>query len=167
MLQNLAMLTAWPLSFALVLLACGYLLVIAVPLSIIDIRSHLLPNRIVYPSALIAAVLLSASALLRDDAGTALRTVLGGATLGLGYLLLRLLHPAGMGLGDVKLAVVLGCYLAYLSWPHLFYGTLFTFLMGGLTGAGLIMMRRGSVNSAIPFGPFMLAGTVLALLLPA
>lgn len=167
MLQNLSALTAWPLSFALVLLACGYLLAITVPLSIIDLRSHLLPNRIVYPSALIGLLLLAAASLLRGDPGTALRTLLGGLLLGAGYLLLRLLHPAGMGLGDVKLAVVLGFYLAYLSWPHLFYGTVLTFLLGGLAGLGLLLSRRGSLDSAIPFGPFMLAGTLLALLLPA
>lgn len=167
MVQNLAMLTASPMSFALLLLACGYLVVIAVPLSIIDARSHRLPDRIVYPSILIALLLLTAACWLRADPAAALRTGLGGLVLGAGYLLLRLLYPAGMGLGDVKLAVLLGLYLAYLSWPHLFYGTVLTFLLGGFFGLMLILSRRGRPDSAIPFGPFMLAGTMLALLLPA
>ncbi|POC78476.1 hypothetical protein CRN61_15640 [Vibrio vulnificus] len=77
------------------------------------------------------------------------------------------MYPVVMGLGDVKLAVVLGAYLGYLSWGHLFYGTVLTFLLGGLTGIVLILSRKGSAKSAIPFGPFMFAGTILALLIPA
>lgn len=167
MLQNLASLTATPFSFALVLLACLYLVAIAVPLSVIDIRSHLLPNRIVYPSVMVALLLLGGSSLLRVDLETALRTLLGALVLSAGYLLLRVVYPAGMGLGDVKLALVLGAYLGYLSWPHLFHATVATFLLGGLVAAGLVLSRRGNGKSAIPFGPFMLSGTIIALLIPA
>ncbi|AJT40409.1 prepilin peptidase [Psychromicrobium lacuslunae] len=157
----------YPLSFVLTALACAYLLVIAVWLSIIDLRSHLLPNRIVYPSIAVALGLLGCSALLAADAGTALRVLLGGVVLGLGYLLLRAIYPAGMGLGDVKLAVLLGCYLGYLSWLHLLYASILSFMLGGLVGVGLLLSRKGTLKTALPFGPLMFAGTILALLTPA
>jgi leader peptidase (prepilin peptidase)/N-methyltransferase len=68
----------------------------------------------------------------------------------------------------VKLAGVLGMYLGFLSWPHVLAGTFGAFLFGGLWSLGLLAVRRGTLKSSIPFGPFMLAGTAAAmLLLPA
>ena len=71
------------------------------------------------------------------------------------------------GFGDVKLAGVLGMYLGYLSWGHLFAGTFLAFLLGGLWSLALLAARRGTLKSSIPFGPFMLAGAAAAMLLPA
>ena len=92
----------------------------------------------------------------------ALRIVAGGAVLWLFYFVLRLVYPPGMGFGDVKLAGVLGMYLGYLGWPHVFAGTFAAFLLGGMWSIGLLALRRGTLKSAIPFGPFMLAGAAAA-----
>lgn len=156
-----------PPAFWLVALACAYLAVIAVWLSVVDIRSHRLPNRIIFPSYAIAGGLLLAALLAAGDPGGALRTVLAGAALGAFYLVLRIIHPPGMGLGDVKLAVLLGLYLGLLGWEHLLYGTLAAFLLGGLWGVGLILSQRGSGRTQIAFGPFMLVGALAAMLLAA
>ena len=84
------------------------------------------------------------------------------------YFLLRAVYPPGMGFGDVKLAGVLGMYLGFLGWPHVFAGTFAAFLFGGLWSLALLVSRRGTVKSSIPFGPFMLAGAAAAMaLLPA
>jgi leader peptidase (prepilin peptidase)/N-methyltransferase len=84
------------------------------------------------------------------------------------YFLLRAVYPPGMGFGDVKLAGVLGMYLGFLGWPHVFAGTFAAFLFGGLWSLALLVSRRGTLKSSIPFGPFMLAGAVAAMaLLPA
>lgn len=154
----------------------------AVRLTVIDVRHHLLPNRIVFPSYVVAGVLLLGTVLtlaavepsaLPDGAARlfgvpALRIVAGGAVLWLFYFVLRLVYPPGMGFGDVKLAGVLGLYLGYLGWPHVFAGTFAAFLLGGLWSIGLLALRRGTLKSAIPFGPFMLAGAAAAMvLLPA
>jgi leader peptidase (prepilin peptidase)/N-methyltransferase len=158
-----------PLAFWLVVACLGYFLWMAARLAVIDIRSHLLPNRIVLPSYW-AAVPLTVAAVVAAggfDVGAALRVLGGGAVLWLVYFVLRVVYPAGMGFGDVKLAGVLGLYLGFLSWEHLFWGTAAAFLLGGLYGLGLIVTRRGTAKSAIPFGPFMLAGTAIALVLPA
>jgi leader peptidase (prepilin peptidase)/N-methyltransferase len=169
-----------PLAFWLVLAACLYFAVMAVRLTIIDVRHHLLPNRIVFPSYAVAGVLLLAAAAVAwaspvpaaGDAGwllaiPALRVVAGAAILWVFYFVLRFIYPPGMGFGDVKLAGVLGMYLGYLSWGHLFAGTFLAFLLGGLWSLALLAARRGTLKSAIPFGPFMLAGAAAAMLLPA
>lgn len=163
-----------PLAFWLVLAACLYFAVMAVRLTIIDVRHHLLPNRIVFPSYGVAGVLLLAAATAAwagPDAGIlanpALRVVAGAGILWLFYFVLRFIYPPGMGFGDVKLAGVLGMYLGYLSWGHLFAGTFLAFLLGGLWSLALLAARRGTLKSSIPFGPFMLAGAAAAMLLPA
>lgn len=168
-----------PLAFWLVLAACAYFAVMAVRLTVIDVRHHLLPNRIVFPSYAVAGVLLLAAALVgatrQSDGGLmagwlgvpALRVVAGAAILWLFYFLLRFAYPPGMGFGDVKLAGVLGMYLGYLGWGHLFAGTFLAFLLGGLWSLALLAARRGTLKSSIPFGPFMLAGAAAAMLLPA
>ena len=169
-----------PLAFWLALAACAYFFVMAVRLTVIDVRHHLLPDRIVFPSYAIAGVLLlgaAASQFLpggQDVAGTAdtgvfgvpgLRVVAGGAALWLFYFLLHAVYPPGMGFGDVKLAGVLGMYLGFLGWGHVMAGTFAAFVLGGLWSLGLLAARRGNLQSAIPFGPFMLAGTAAAMLL--
>ncbi|WP_285727426.1 prepilin peptidase [Psychromicrobium xiongbiense] len=167
MFARLEELTAVPWAGLSLLVACACLLGAGAWLSVVDIRSHLLPNRIVYPSVLAAVILLGSSAVFLGDAGLLLRTLGGGIALGASYLALRIIYPAGMGLGDVKFAVLLGCYLGYLSWWHLLYATVATFLLGGLVGMALILSRRGSASTVLPFGPFMMAGTMLALAIPA
>lgn len=154
-----------PVSWWMTALACGYFLLVAVRLSVVDIRSHLLPNRIIFPACAAAGPVLVLACLLAGDPGAAVRTVLAALALGAFYLGLRLLHPAGMGLGDVKLALLLGLYLGFLGWGHLLYGTVAAFLLGGIWGVGLIMTRRGNAKTQIPFGPFMLGGALAAMLL--
>ena len=158
-----------PLAFWLVVACLGYFVWMAGRLAVIDIRSHLLPNRIVLPSYWTGVPLAAAAALGSGafELGGLLRVAGGGALLWLVYFILRVVYPAGMGFGDVKLAGVLGLYLGFLSWSHLFWGTAAAFVLGGLYGIGIIVARRGTAKSAIPFGPFMLAGAALALLLPA
>jgi len=174
-----------PLAFWLVLAACAYFAVMAVRLTVIDVRHHLLPNRIVFPSYAVAGVLLLAAAAFagagagagagQGSAGPVaglmavpvLRVVAGAAILWLFYFILRFAYPPGMGFGDVKLAGVLGMYLGYLGWGHLFAGTFLAFLLGGLWSIALLAARRGTLKSSIPFGPFMLAGAAAAMLLPA
>ncbi|MDQ0757182.1 prepilin peptidase [Arthrobacter sp. B3I4] len=180
---------AAPPAFWLALLACLYFAVMAARLTVIDVRHHLLPNRIIFPSYAVAGVLLLGSAAAQaaavESAGVpaepataagaaalfgvpGLRVLAGGAALWLFYFLLRAAYPPGMGFGDVKLAGVLGMYLGFLGWAHVFAGTFAAFLFGGLWGLALLVSRRGTLKSDIPFGPFMLAGATAAmLLLPA
>lgn len=149
-----------PAAFWLLLAACLYLLVVAARLAVIDIRSHLLPNRIVLPSYVVAGVLLLGTCWVSADGGAALRVAVGAAALWVFYFVIRFIHPPGLGYGDVKLAGVLGMYLGYTGLSGLLWATMAAFLLGGLWGVLLIAARRGSLKSAIPFGPFMLLGAV-------
>ncbi|MGO4491799.1 prepilin peptidase [Arthrobacter sp. 2YAF22_2] len=168
---------AAPPAFWLVLLACAYYLLMAARLTVIDVRHHLLPNRIIFPSYAVAGLLLLGATTFQSSAGAdggaglfgvpGLRVVAGGAVLWLFYFLLRAVYPPGMGFGDVKLAGVLGLYLGFLGWGHVFAGTFAAFLFGGLWSLALLVTRRGTMKSDIPFGPFMLAGAAAAMLLPA
>ncbi|MGO4383763.1 prepilin peptidase [Specibacter sp. RAF43] len=154
-----------PVAFWLVLLAGLYFLVMAAWLTVIDIKHQVLPNRIVFPSAAIAGALLLVACLVAGDGAAALRTILGGAVLWAIYVVLRLIYPAGMGYGDVKLAFVLGLYLGFIGWPALLYGTFLAFVLGALWGLALMASRRGTAKTQIPFGPFMLAGALVQLVI--
>lgn len=148
-----------------VLIACLYLLWLAVVLSIVDIRTHTLPNRYLLPAYPIAGVLLLVAALAAGNPQYVLSAVGGAAALAALYWLLWFAYPAGMGFGDVKLAGVLGLFLGFLGWQHVFLGAAAGFIVGGLWGLALIMSGRGTAKSAIPFGPSMLAGALATMLL--
>jgi leader peptidase (prepilin peptidase)/N-methyltransferase len=81
------------------------------------------------------------------------------------YFVLALLYPPGMGFGDVKLAGLVGGVGAYVSWSTVLTATLVSFGAGAVAGLAVVVSRRGTRRTVLPFGPFMLAATVLAVLL--
>jgi len=87
---------------------------------------------------------------------------MNAATGGL-YLILALVRPGAMGMGDVKLAGVVGLFLGWLGVPELVLGTVAAFILGGLVGVGMLLAGRGR-KSAIAFGPWILAGAWIAIL---
>jgi leader peptidase (prepilin peptidase) / N-methyltransferase len=139
-----------------------YLAAIAVALALIDIDVHRLPNAIVLPSYPVVAALLLLPAVVDGRWDDYLRAVLGGLILFAFYFLLAFIYPAGMGFGDVKLAGVLGAYLGWLGWGAFGAGAFLGFLLGGVLGALLMAVGRAGRKSKIPFGPFMLAGALIA-----
>ena len=145
-------------SAALVLVAFLYLAAISVVLAVIDLDVRRLPNAIVLPAYLVGAVLLGVAAVVGGDLGDLGRASAGAGILVAVYLALALVKPGGMGLGDVKLAGVLGLFLGWLGWQQLIIGAFSAFLLGGLFGIALLATRRASRSSAVPFGPWMLAG---------
>lgn len=78
--------------------------------------------------------------------------------------MLFLINPAGMGFGDVKLALTAGAVLGWYGWPTLMLGTFAGFLLGALYGGALLVARRADRKTAIPFGPFLIAGAFLGVL---
>ncbi|OMH31416.1 A24 family peptidase [Tersicoccus sp. Bi-70] len=160
---------AHPLAGVLAALACAVLLALAAVLTVVDVREHRLPDRLVLPGIAVSAVLWVAAFAVAgpaaDAVGGIVRTLGAGVVLFAGYLLLRLIHPPGMGFGDVKLAALLGLHLGAAGWAHVAAGTVLAFLLGGLGGVLLLLTGRARWRSAIPFGPFMLAGAVVALVL--
>ena len=155
-------LLGWHFGWVWVLPAFLYLGAAGIALGAIDIDTKRLPDAIVKPSYAVAAVLLGAAAALDQDWATLLRVGLGGAALWAFYWLLVVIHPRGMGWGDVKLSGVLGMYLGWLGWGPLIVGAFLGFLLGGLLGAVLMVVGRAGRKTKIPYGPYMILGTFLA-----
>ncbi|MBP2411626.1 leader peptidase (prepilin peptidase)/N-methyltransferase [Arthrobacter stackebrandtii] len=145
--------------------ACLYLVWLAVQLSVVDIRTHTLPDRLVLPAYPVAGVLLLVAAVAGGMPALAGAAAAGALAMAALYWVLWAVQPAGIGFGDVKLAGVLGLFLGFLGWQHVVLGTAAGFVVGGLWGIALIVSRRGTAKSAIPFGPSMLAGTLATMLL--
>jgi leader peptidase (prepilin peptidase)/N-methyltransferase len=140
---------------------------VGVLLALVDLRVHRLPDVLTLPSAAATAALLGAAALLPAAAGSWPTALLGGLALGAGYLVLFLINPAGMGLGDVKLALALGTALGWYGWPVLVTGAFAGLLYGALYGLALLALRRADRKSALPLGPFMLGGAFTGVVLGA
>ncbi len=140
-----------------------YLGAVGLALALIDLDCKRLPDALTLPSYPVGAALLGAAALLGSD-GSWLRAVGGGAAMFAVYFLLCLAYPAGMGFGDVKLSGVLGLYLAWISWGVLAVGLFLGFLLGGVFGIVLVATKKGGRKTAVPFGPFMLSGALIAIL---
>jgi len=142
----------------LVFVGLLFLMAVSVALALIDLDTHTLPNAIVYPSAAVLVVALLGASVADGDLSPFLRGLVGAAVLGGAYLVLALAVPGGMGLGDVKLAVVLGLVLAYLGWGPLAVGAFGAFLVGGTVAIVLLALGRVRRRGGIPFGPSMLVG---------
>nr|WP_079127621.1 A24 family peptidase [Streptomyces sp. TP-A0874] len=137
----------------------------AVVLAMVDGAVHRLPDVLTLPLAAAAVVLLGVAALLPGHAGSWTGALLGGLALTAFYFLLFLIHPNGMGFGDVKLALSLGALLGWYGWTVLVAGAFAGLLLGSVYGVGLILLRGKGRKTAMPFGPFMIGGALLGLLL--
>jgi len=144
-----------------------YLAAIAVALAMIDLDTLKLPNVIVLPSYVVAAVLLGVAAIVDHDGGAALRAVIGMAAYYGVFFLIWFAYPKGMGFGDVKLAGVLGLYLGYLGWGVLVVGAFGGVLLGGVVGIALVLFADAGRKTKVPYGPFMLTGALFAVFLGA
>ncbi|MDX2377126.1 prepilin peptidase [Microbacterium sp. LRZ72] len=147
-----------------VLVAYLYFAAVSVVLTLIDQDTRRLPNAIVLPSYAVALGLLALACVAGADWGSFWRAVLGGALLYAFYAVLRGIRPGGMGGGDVKLAGVVGIYLAWLGWGSLAVGAFAAFVLGGVVGLALLTLQRAGRHTAIPFGPWMLVGAWIGIL---
>lgn len=147
-----------------VLPAYLYLAAVGLALALIDLDCKRLPDALTLPSYPVAAVLLGAAAMFGSESGDVVRALLGGAAMFAVYCALCFAYPAGMGFGDVKLAGVLGLYTAWIGWGAWAVGLFLGFALGGVFGIALIAFKKGGRKTAVPFGPFMLAGVLIAVL---
>jgi leader peptidase (prepilin peptidase)/N-methyltransferase len=121
-----------------------------------DLERHIIPNRIVLPAWLLV---LAAHLAIHPHHWVEFLVASFGA--GLFFLVVQLAYPAGLGMGDVKLALLLGAALGWSVVAALFFGT----VAAGLVSAGLLFARgREARKQAIPLGPFLAAGALLVLL---
>jgi leader peptidase (prepilin peptidase)/N-methyltransferase len=149
---------SWELPAFLVLTAA------LLAISIIDLEHFIVPDRITAPLTVSALALLGLAAAAEGDGWRFGRTVLGGLAFFAFLLLLNLVYPRGMGMGDVKLAFPLGLYLGWLGWGQVFLGGFLAFLLGAVIGLGLIAAGIKGRKDFVPFGPFLALGTLLTIL---
>lgn len=141
-------------------LGFGFIGLVTIPLSLIDIRERRLPNRLTLPAIAVTFASLAAAATLRADWSRFWVCVawgFGGFAVGLLLNLRRLL-----GMGDVKLLVALLPMLAWLGWQHPVIG-----LVAAFSGAGLVLLARVAlgrlrIDSTLAMGPYLLFGFWLA-----
>jgi leader peptidase (prepilin peptidase)/N-methyltransferase len=144
------------------LLAYLYLAAVGLALALIDLDVKRLPDVLTLPSYVVGTGLLAVASY--SDPGLLLRAILGGVAMFALYFALCFAYPAGMGFGDVKLSGVLGLYTAWLGWDVWSAGLLLGFLLGGGFGIGVVLAGRGGRKTALPFGPFMVIGAFVAIL---
>jgi leader peptidase (prepilin peptidase)/N-methyltransferase len=152
-----------PLAFALLTAALLGFLTVGGRLSVIDWRTHRLPDRIVLPSYPAAALLLGLAAGAAGEWYRVLGMIAGGAVLWIGFGALHLLSRRGLGFGDVKLAGLLGLYLGFAGGAELWWGPVFAVVLGGLWSLALVLAGRATPASPVAFGPFLIGGAALAL----
>lgn len=138
---------------------------VVVLLALVDRAVHRLPDVLTLPLAAAIAAGLGATALLPRAAGDWRLSLLGGGALGASYLLLHLINPAGMGFGDVKLALSLGVALGWYGWGVWAAGAFLGFLYGALYGLALVLRGPATRKQGFAFGPFMAAGAFTGVLL--
>ena len=148
---------SWALPAFLLLAVAGVLL------TVVDLQHRLLPNRVVLPALAAGAVLLLLPALADGAWDQLLRAALGAAALFAAYLALALVSPGGLGMGDVKLAALLGLYLGWLGWAAVVLGALAGFVVQAAVALALLATRRIGLRGELPFGPAMLAGAALVI----
>jgi leader peptidase (prepilin peptidase)/N-methyltransferase len=140
-----------------------YFAVVSVALAAIDIEHRRLPHRLVIPSIAVIALGVLVGDLVSSEislpVGAAGLFILGGM-----YGILWLVYPKGMGFGDVTTAALCGLLLGSFGWASLAVGAISGPVLAGLVVVGAMLLGRTRRGDAVPFGPFLLAGTWLGIL---
>jgi leader peptidase (prepilin peptidase) / N-methyltransferase len=131
-----------------------------VALAIIDLRHRIIPNRVVYPSLLAFAAYIVIVGLAGGGIDV-IRAALGMLAYGGVLLLVAIVSPKGMGMGDVKLAALIGLVLGSVGLRYVTVAAGAGVLLGGV-GAIVALIAGASRKNAIPFGPFLAAGALVA-----
>jgi len=134
-------------------------------LGVVDVQEHRLPDRVLLPGTALAVLLLTGAALASGREEDLARGLLAGAACFGLLLVMALVSPSGLGMGDVKLVAFTGLYLGWLGWPPVVAGLLLGFLAQGVLGTALLVVRRTGLRTELPFGPALLGGALVAALL--
>jgi leader peptidase (prepilin peptidase)/N-methyltransferase len=153
-------LLAWRLGPGLDLLAFLGLAIAGVTLAVVDARTLRLPDPVLLVTLFTGLTLLGMESLALGDFTPYRRALFGGATLAGYHLCLAALSRGSLGMGDVKLAGVVGLHLTWLGWGVLVTGTFLAFLLAGLSAGGLVLAGRAGRGTRLPFGPWLLLGAL-------
>ncbi|MGW9629482.1 prepilin peptidase [Agromyces sp. NPDC055520] len=149
----------WLLPALLVFAAC------ATVLSIVDLVEKRLPNAVVFPTLYAVAALLVPATWAAGDWMRLIWALAGAFAMFAVYFVLALISPSSMGMGDVKLALVIGLLLGWFGLSAWLVGLLAAFVVGGVVAIVALVLRRVTLRGSIPFGPSMLVGALVAVVL--
>lgn len=136
------------------------LAVLGVQLARVDVALHLLPNPVVLSLLVGGLVCLLVGTFGGGEWADLVRGLAGTAILFVIYLILALISPAGLGMGDVKLAAPVGLYLGYLGWTQLLYGGLLGFVLNGVVTLLVVRGNRPEKPTEVAHGPSMIGAAV-------
>jgi leader peptidase (prepilin peptidase)/N-methyltransferase len=151
-------------SYAVLLIGWIAIVHLGAVLSLIDLQVMRLPTPLVAGLAMIVAISTAATAMLSQLPGRIVTAVLAGAGVGGLYLLIAIVSPRMIGLGDVRLAAVLSTALGATGWLAVALGGVLPYILA-LPFAVTQRKRHDGSKVDLPFGPFLLAGAVLAMIL--
>ena len=134
-----------------------------VALTWIDLHTQTLPREITYTGIALGAPALAVAAIVLDEPERISMALLGAVIALVTMWLIYVLSRGGMGDGDVRLAPLLGLYLGWLNPGIVLPGLFFGFVAGAVVGVGMMAVDRAGRRTAVPFGPFMALGTVVAI----
>lgn len=147
----------------LTVLTFGVLVGAGMWLSLIDVDTHLLPRRIVYRTTAVSMPLLVLSAFF-DNTGSIVGMFIGGLAMWCILRVLEVLSRGNLGGGDVGLGGLLGLYLGWISYEAILVGLTAAFFVGGFFAVALLVTRKANRNTHFAFGPFLIVGTLIAVL---
>jgi leader peptidase (prepilin peptidase)/N-methyltransferase len=150
----LFVLAGWKFGFNWILLPSVIFISVLIAVFFIDLEHYIIPNIIVLPAALAGLALMIAV-----EPGRWLELLIAGVASTAFFFLIAFVKPGGMGMGDVKLAGMMGFYLGKSVLVALFLG----FLLGAVVGVAMIASGRKGRQSRVPFGPFLAIGGIVAL----
>lgn len=145
------------------LLPALVLAVLTMPLSLIDIAQHRLPNALTFTGILAGMITSLVSSLSTGSVAPFIYSLVFAFFSGLCFLTLNLLSRGGMGMGDVKLATMLGALIAPFGGSTLLAGFIFAFFLGAVIGVLLLVFKKATRKTLIPFGPYLVLGSWIAL----
>jgi leader peptidase (prepilin peptidase)/N-methyltransferase len=156
---------AWALGPVPLLVAALFVAATGLPLAAIDLTCLRLPDPLVGAALLGAGAVLCATAVMDGDGHRLLRCALAGLCTAGAYGVLMLVPRTGLGLGDAKLSGVLGFLLGWLGWPAVLLGLVLPYLCNGPVVLALLLTGRVRRDTPLPFGPALLVGAYLTILL--
>lgn len=136
---------------------------VTVVLIVTDIDHKLIPNRILYPGTVVAALLLALGSAIEGELGSLWTGLGAGAAYFAVLYLVAIVARGGFGFGDVKLAFLLGLFTGFASFRVFLLAVFFTGVIGGVPAIVLLLSGRRGARSEMPYGPAMVAGAWVAL----
>ena len=154
---------SWPEPMVALVVWAGLL---GVALGAVDLVHHRLPDALTLPAIPITLLLIGVTEFAAPTTGSMVTALIVAAVLGAAFWALSAMVPRAMGLGDVKLVPSLALMTGYVSVAAGVLAVVIAFVLGALVAVLGMLSRRLSLGSAIPFGPFLLAGCWLVLAFP-